>query len=83
MTFLDFSKVLQAIDAEGQAVAHGKQSAEHYFQDWLVYNSGVYLNPGSTYGMGGEGHMRLNIASSKAVIKDVLDAIALATNKVV
>ena len=83
MTFLDFSKAIEAIDAEGRAKAHGERSAEHYFQDWLVAESGVYLNPGSTYGMGGEGHMRMNIASSKAVIKDVLDAMASTINKVV
>lgn len=83
MTFLDFSKAIEAIDAEEQAKIHGERSAEHYFQDWLVYNSGVYLNPGSTYGAGGEGHMRFNIASSQTVIKDVLDAMASAVNKVV
>lgn len=83
MTFLDFSKVLTAIDAKGRAVAHEKRSPEHYFQDWMVHQSGVYLNPGSDYGMGGEGHMRMNIASSQIVVKDVLEAMASAINKVV
>ena len=83
MTFLDFSRVLEAIDARRQAQAAGKESPEHFFQDWLVYRSGVYLNPGSTYGLGGEGHMRMNIASSRTVIKEVLDAMAAAVNKVV
>jgi cystathionine beta-lyase len=83
MTFLDFSKVMAAIGAEEQAKAHGKRSPEHYLQDWMVYNSGVYLNPGSLYGAGGEGHMRMNIASSQQVIADVLDAMASAVNKVV
>lgn len=82
MTFLDFSKVMAAIGAEEQAKAHGARSPEHYFQDWMVYNSGVYLNPGSNYGAGGEGHMRMNIASSQKVVADVLDAMASAVNKV-
>lgn len=82
MTFLDFRKVLAAIDAEEQARAHGLRSAEHYLQDWLVHNSGVYLNPGSNYGAGGEGHMRMNIASSRRVVADVMGAMATAINKV-
>jgi len=48
----------------------------------MVHNSGVYLNPGSVYGQGGGGRMRMNIASSQAVVKDVLDAMAAAVNKV-
>lgn len=83
MTFLDFSKVMAAIGAEEQYMSHGKRTPEHYFQDWMVHNSGVYLNPGSSYGTGGEGHMRMNIASSREVVSDVLNAMASAVNKVV
>jgi len=49
----------------------------------MVHQSGVYLNPGSNYGAGGEGHMRMNIASSQSVVADVLNAMATAVNKVV
>jgi len=59
------------------------RSPEHYFQDWMVHQSGVYLNPGADYGAGGEGHMRMNIASSQLVISDVLEAMAATVNKVV
>lgn len=82
MTFLNFSHVMDAIGATEQAVIHGKQTPEHYFQDWLVHESGVYLNPGSDYGTGGEGHMRMNTASSRVVLKQVLDAMASAVNRV-
>ncbi|MEQ8954460.1 MAG: hypothetical protein RL120_10025, partial [Gammaproteobacteria bacterium] len=82
MTFLDFSKTMAAIDAQAQAKAHGARSPEHYFRDWLLHESGVYFNPGSDYGAGGEGHVRMNIASSRTVIKDVLDSVASAVNKV-
>jgi cystathionine beta-lyase len=78
MTFLDFSKVMDAIGAEELAKAHGKTSAEAYFQDWLTEKSGVYLNAGSSYGTGGEGHMRMNIASSRRVLQEVFDAMAAA-----
>lgn len=82
MTFLDFSKTMESIGAKEQYKAHGKETPEKYFQDWLVYNSGVYLNPGSDYGLGGAGHMRMNIASSRLVLAEVFDALAAAVNKV-
>ena len=82
MTFLDFSKVLDAIGAEELAQVHGKNSAESYFQDWLTEKSGVYLNPGSSYGTGGEGHMRMNFASSRRVLQEVFDAMAAAVRNV-
>lgn len=80
MTFLDFSKTMKTVGAEEQHRSHNKASAEHYFQDWLVHNSGVYLNPGADYGSGGAGHMRMNIASSRLVVRDVLEAMASAVN---
>ncbi len=82
MTFLDFSKTMESIGAKEQYMSHGKTSPEQYFRDWMVHNSGVYLNPGSDYGEGGAGHMRMNIASSRLVLKDVFDAMASAVNKV-
>ena len=82
MTFLDFSKTMEAVGAKEQYMSHGKSSPEQYFRDWMVHNSGVYLNPGSDYGEGGAGHMRMNIASSRLVLKDVFDAMASAVNKV-
>ena len=82
MTFLDFSKTMESVGAGEMYKSHGKASPEHYFQDWLVHNSGVYINPGADYGSGGEGHMRMNIASSRRVIADVLEAMAGAVNKV-
>jgi cystathionine beta-lyase len=82
MTFLDFSKTMASIGASEQYKSHGKDTPEQYFQDWLVHNSGVYLNPGSAYGEGGAGHMRMNIASSRSVVKGAFDALASAVNKV-
>ncbi len=82
MTFLDFSKTIAAIGAEEAAKEKGARSTEHYFRDWMVYNSGVYLNPGVDYGEGGQGRMRMNIASSRKVIAEVMEAMAGAVNKV-
>lgn len=75
LTWLDFSKTMDAIGAEEMAVRK-EVTPEVYFQDWLVMNSGVYINPGSNYGLGGPGNMRFNVGSSRKVIKAALDAMA-------
>jgi cystathionine beta-lyase len=82
MTFLDFSSTIASIGNEELKNSYGRNTPEENFQDWLVYNSGTYLNPGSNYGAGGEGHMRLNIASSRTVLKEVFDAMTSAINRV-
>lgn len=82
LTFMDFSRVMQRIDAAGQAREKGYDSAEHFFQDWLVDNSGVVLNPGTDYGAGGEGHMRMNIGSARQVVEGALEAMAKAFARV-
>ena len=82
MTFLDFSKVMETTGAKEMAKTHGDDTAEEYFQNWLTNQSGVYLNPGSSYGSGGEGHMRMNVASSRLVLKEACDAMAAAVRHV-
>lgn len=82
LTFMDFSDVMAAINAEEMAKAHGFRSPEHYFQDWLVEHSGVLLNPGVSYGAGSDGHMRMNVASARVVLEGALDAMAQAFHRV-
>lgn len=82
LTWIDFSQVMEAVGAEEMAKAHDMTSPEHYFQDWLVENTGVYLNPGSNYGPGGAGHMRVNLGSSRLVIEEAFDSMAEAFRKV-
>ena len=62
LAWLDVSK----IDAKGKADAASKTSEtpvtpEVIVQRWLVDNPHVYVNAGSSYGTGGEGHMRMNL----------------------
>lgn len=78
MTFLDFSKVIASLGGADLMAEYQRSTPEEGFQDWLVYNTGIYLNPGSMYGTGGDGHMRLNIASSRVVMKEVFDALKAA-----
>jgi cysteine-S-conjugate beta-lyase len=78
MTFLDFSKVIDALGAEELQAMYDSSTPDRAFREWLVYNSGVYLNPGSAYGAGGEGHVRLNVASSRIILNEAFDAITAA-----
>ena len=82
MTFLDFTDVMTAIGAEELYLERDHESPEHFFRDWLVYESGVHMNPGSLYGAGGEGHMRMNMASSRLVLQEVLESLAAAVRNV-
>lgn len=83
LTWLDFSRVMAALDAEAMAEEKGFSSPEHYLQDWMVENSGVLINPGANYGTGGKGHMRMNIGSSRVVVEEALASMARAINRVV
>ena len=38
----------------------------------------IHLNPGSAYGAGGAGHMRMNLATSRLLVRRALDNIAAA-----
>jgi cystathionine beta-lyase len=81
LSWLDFSKPMDAIGAAEKAAAEDV-TPEVYMQDWLVKHSGVYINPGSSFGQGSAGRMRFNVASSRKVVKEALDLIADAVNAV-
>ncbi len=51
------------------------------FVSWLLTEAKVAATPGSAFGPGGEGHIRLSFATSREIIEEALDrmAIALAT----
>lgn len=81
LSWMYFGETMDAINAKEMAAAKD-MAPEVYFQDWMVRNSGVYLNDGTRYGKGGPGHMRLNVGSSRKVVKEALDHIAEAVNNV-
>jgi bifunctional pyridoxal-dependent enzyme with beta-cystathionase and maltose regulon repressor activities len=67
---------VSAINAEAEAKKTGLKSAEHYMEQWLIERAHVQLNPGSNYGAGGEGHMRMNIATPRPLIDRAIDLLA-------
>jgi cystathionine beta-lyase len=55
------------------------RTPEQAMQRYLVQHARVHLNAGSAYGKGGEGHMRMNIATSRKTLELALANIAAAT----
>ena len=55
-------------------------TAENIVGNWLIENAKVQLNAGSSYGPGGENHMRMNVATSRQTLKLALDNMAAALN---
>jgi cystathionine beta-lyase len=47
-------------------------------RDFFVQQAGVGMNPGTVFGQGGSGFMRLNIASPRSVLADALMRISRA-----
>ncbi len=75
LAWLDVSEPVKGLECAKHAEKEGLKTAEHYFEKWLVDNSGVQLNPGSNYGTGGAGHMRMNLGTSRANIERALGKI--------
>jgi cystathionine beta-lyase len=47
-------------------------------RDFFIHEAGLGLNPGISFGTGGSGHMRLNLASPRPVIRTALDRLEAA-----
>ena len=86
LAWVDVSGVMDAIDAHGMAEASPSSDdpmrASDVMEKWLVEISGVQLNPGANYGLGGEQHMRMNLGAPRPLIKMALDSIGEAIDKV-
>lgn len=96
LTWVDATALGEKIGAKQMAMeAAGKArmgrgagrapSPEAMIQSWLEKNAGVQLNAGSSYqsapGHGADGHMRMNIATSRKTLKAALDAMSDACKK--
>jgi len=84
LAWLDVRQVVDKINAKDLAAeASKKQSAsmkaltpEQMVERWFVKNAKVHMNAGSSYGYGGEGHMRMNIATSRKTLELALNNLA-------
>jgi len=84
--WLDVSGVVDAIGAEETAADINRNRAEsasdvtpeEIVQQYLVEHAQVLLNPGSLYGFGGAGRMRMNLATSRQLVELALTNMARA-----
>ena len=81
-TFLAWLDVAEAMKATGmrQAAAAAEQptTPEQAFQRFLVDHAHIHLNPGSSYGLGSDGRMRMNIGTSRQLVERALGNMARA-----
>ena len=87
LAWLDVGGVIEAIDAEDTAARETASTGrittpEQIAQRWFAENARIYLNPGHSYGTGGAGHMRMNIASPRPVLQLALDNMAEAVARI-
>lgn len=61
--------------------ARREETPEDMVQHWMAQNAFVQLNAGTSYGLGGANHMRMNIATSRKVLTAALASMAAATKK--
>ena len=87
LAWLDVSQVVSRIGAKETAAKESRASGntvtpETVIQRWFAENARVYLNPGLSYGTGGADHMRMNLATSRSLIKKALDNMGEALAKI-
>jgi cystathionine beta-lyase len=89
LAWLDVSKVAEKIGARELAAAANKSNSaflkpvtpENMVERYFVTNAKVQINAGSSYGYGGAGHMRMNIATSRKTLELALTNMANALKK--
>jgi cysteine-S-conjugate beta-lyase len=86
LTWLDVSAVADKINAKQLAEEASKGlkagakplSAEQMVERHFVKTAKVHMNAGTSYGLGGQNHMRMNIATSRKTLQLALDNLARA-----
>ncbi len=88
LSWLDMTELSNRIGTKQMAAeANSKNPSgppvtpETMLERWLVKNARIHLNQGASYGRGGEGHMRMNIGTSRKLVELALKNLAEATRK--
>lgn len=88
LAWLDVTGVADRIGAKALAEAHNRTkpssapslTPEQMVERFFVKHAKVHLNQGASYGDGGANHMRMNIATSRALVERALTNMANAMN---
>jgi cystathionine beta-lyase len=82
LAWLDVRPALEKIGASQVAAdastPRRRVTPETILERWFVENAKVQVNAGSSYGTGGAGHMRMNLATSRKLVQLALDNMASA-----
>ncbi len=78
LAWLDVSDAMRVVDVTPTAADDASSTPEALFQRYLVEHAHIHINPGSSYGLGGSGRMRMNIATSRKLVELALTNIAAA-----
>ena len=79
LAWLDTSAAMAAAGMQQAAdEAEEDLTPEQAFQRYLVDHAHIHLNPGSSYGLGSDGRMRMNIATSRQLVERALGNMARA-----
>ena len=76
LAWLDVSDAMRAVDVTPTAADGASSTPEALFQRYLVEHAHIHINPGSSYGLGGSGRMRMNIATSRKLVELALTNMA-------
>ncbi len=81
LAWIDISGVIEKIGAKEMAAEASKKSGEpvtpeRMVERYFAANAKVQINAGNSYGVGGTGHMRMNIATSRKTLELALRAVA-------
>lgn len=59
-----------------------RYSTGTYMKEWFMDNAKIDINPGESYGKGGSGYMRMNLATNRATLEKALSNIEDAINTI-
>jgi cystathionine beta-lyase len=90
LMWLDVSKVADRINAKRLAAEANKKppaldpftkkpiavTQADVLSDWFARNASVFLESGTAFGLGGENHLRMNVATTRATLKAALDSLS-------
>jgi cystathionine beta-lyase len=87
LSWLDVSQVVEKIGAKQQAEEQTRTTGrtvtpETIVERFLVKNAKVHMNQGASYGNGGQGRMRMNIATSRKTLELALSHMARALRSI-
>ena len=78
LSWLDVSGALDRVEVKDGETASEQPTPETRLQRYVVEHANIHINPGSSYGLGGSGHMRMNIATSRQLVELALNNMAAA-----